>query len=255
MYQLHIRLAVSLYQKLTQTENTSNLIMSPTSVSLSPALLQLGARGNTLAQLEGTLGYSVNDAQVQDFLLHSQGGVSNSSQGMWLQQTCTLFIQSGVQLLPQFTQHAAAWANTNVVRANFSQPNQSHSQAERGGHGHAPAVPWFPPDESWPLQSGSSSVELSGSGEAQAEALWWGHHLQVVLVNTVAFRGVWQKQFLFTNTQNLPFILSDGTPIKVPMMYQAPEVSFAMVLLKRSRAPVFKADRPFLFLLRQVQTE
>lgn len=28
----------------------------------------------------------------------------------------------------------------------------------------------------------------------------------------------------------------------------------AMVLLKRSRAPVFKADRPFFFLLRQVST-
>ncbi|XP_054863024.1 probable serpin E3 isoform X4 [Amphiprion ocellaris] len=28
-----------------------------------------------------------------------------------------------------------------------------------------------------------------------------------------------------------------------------------MVLLKRSRAPVFKADRPFLFLLQQVHTE
>lgn len=27
-----------------------------------------------------------------------------------------------------------------------------------------------------------------------------------------------------------------------------------MVLLKRSRAPVFKADRPFLFLLRQINT-
>ncbi|XP_054863323.1 probable serpin E3 [Amphiprion ocellaris] len=92
-----------------------------------------------------------------------------------------------------------------------------------------PAVPWFPPDESWPLQSGSSSGELSGSGEAQAEALWWGHHLQVALVNTVAFRGIWQKQFLFTNSQNLPFILSDGTPIKVPMKYQAAEVSFGQL--------------------------
>ncbi|CDQ97614.1 unnamed protein product [Oncorhynchus mykiss] len=28
----------------------------------------------------------------------------------------------------------------------------------------------------------------------------------------------------------------------------------SMVLLKRSRAPVFKADRPFFFLLRQVST-
>lgn len=60
MGELHTRFAVSLYQTLTETENNSNLIMSPLSVSLSLGLLQLGARGNTLAQLEGTLGYNVN---------------------------------------------------------------------------------------------------------------------------------------------------------------------------------------------------
>lgn len=82
------------------------------------------------------------------------------------------------------------------------------------------------PDDTGPLQAGSSSGELSGSGEAQGEALWWGHRLQMALVNTVTFRGVWQKQFLFTNTQNLPFTLCDGTTIKVPMMYQATDVRF-----------------------------
>lgn len=86
--------------------------------------------------------------------------------------------------------------------------------------------PCYLTDETWHLLAGSSSGELSGSGEAQVEALWWGHRLQMALVNTVAFRGVWQKQFQFTNTQNLPFILSDGSAIKVPMMYQATEVSF-----------------------------
>lgn len=60
MRELHTRFAISLYQTLTETENNSNLIVSPISVSLSLALLQLGARGNTLAQLEGTLGYNVN---------------------------------------------------------------------------------------------------------------------------------------------------------------------------------------------------
>lgn len=73
------------------------------------------------------------DAQVQDFLLHSQSDISNTSQGMWLQQTCTLLIQSGVQLLTEFTQHAATWANTSVVRANFSQPNHTRGQLERTG--------------------------------------------------------------------------------------------------------------------------
>ena len=76
------------------------------------------------------------DAQVQDFLVHSQSDMDNSSQGMWLQQTCTLFIQSGVQLLTEFTQHAAAWSNTSVVRANFSQPNHTRSQLARAGHSH-----------------------------------------------------------------------------------------------------------------------
>lgn len=59
MAELHARFAVSLYQTLAETENSSNLIVSPLSVSVSLGLLQLGARGNTLAQLEGTLGYNV----------------------------------------------------------------------------------------------------------------------------------------------------------------------------------------------------
>uniref|UniRef100_A0A3P9JNB8 Serpin peptidase inhibitor, clade E (nexin, plasminogen activator inhibitor type 1), member 3 n=1 Tax=Oryzias latipes TaxID=8090 RepID=A0A3P9JNB8_ORYLA len=185
MRQLHHSFSISLYQTITQTENGSNLIVSPASVSFSLALLQLGARGNTRAQLEGVLGYSVKGG-----ILKKRFWVLNSSRDMWLQQTCTLFIQSGVQLLDEFTQGAAAWADTSVVRANFS-------------HG-----------------------EMSGSGEAQADTLWWGQRLQVALVNTVKFRGIWQKQFMFTNTQNLPFVLPDGSTIKVPMMYQAAEVRY-----------------------------
>lgn len=60
MRELHNRFAISLYQTLTETENNSNLILSPLSVSLSLALLQFGARGKTRSQLEGMLGYSVN---------------------------------------------------------------------------------------------------------------------------------------------------------------------------------------------------
>uniref|UniRef100_A0A3Q2PMU6 Serpin peptidase inhibitor, clade E (nexin, plasminogen activator inhibitor type 1), member 3 n=1 Tax=Fundulus heteroclitus TaxID=8078 RepID=A0A3Q2PMU6_FUNHE len=201
MRELHGRFAVSLYQTLTGTENSSNLIVSPASVSLSLALLQLGARGDTRAQLEATLGYNVNDAQVRDFLLHSQGDLSNSSQGTWLQQTCTLFIQSGVQLLAEFTQQAAAWANASVLRANLSQPHHARSRSEPAGNSHG-----------------------------NPDTLWWGRRPQVALVNTVAFRGVWQKQFMSSSTQNLPFILSDGSTIKVPMMHQAAEVRFGKSL-------------------------
>ncbi|XP_010864308.2 probable serpin E3 [Esox lucius] len=216
MGQLHTDFAVSLYQTLTETENNSNLIVSPTSVSLSLGLLQLGARGNTLAQLEEALGYDINDMHVQEFLSRSQGDSGNFSRGVQLRQASALFVQSGVQLLPVFTQRVAALGKSSLIRANFSQANHTRDQLEQYGHNQGGGEPL--------LASGSG--ELFGSGEAQGEASGWGRRLQMALVNTVNFRGVWQKQFLFTDTQNLPFTLSDGKTIKVPMMYQATEVNF-----------------------------
>lgn len=78
MEELHTRFAVSLYQMLTETENNSNLIVSPLSVSTSLGLLQLGARGNTLAQLEGTLGYNVNSGFHRRFF-----GVELEKKGLY----------------------------------------------------------------------------------------------------------------------------------------------------------------------------
>lgn len=62
--------------------------------------------------------------------------MANSSQLVWLQQTCTLFIQSGIQLLSDFAQHAAAWSNASVVQANFSQAKHTRSPLEQSSHSH-----------------------------------------------------------------------------------------------------------------------
>lgn len=56
--------SVSLYHALSEKHNSSNLIVSPASISLSLRLLQLGARGNTLAQLERITGYDINGETV-----------------------------------------------------------------------------------------------------------------------------------------------------------------------------------------------
>ncbi|XP_052463119.1 probable serpin E3 isoform X1 [Carassius gibelio] len=58
----------------------------------------------------------------------------------------------------------------------------------------------------------------------------------MALLSTVVFQGAWQKQFLFTNTQNLPFSLSDGRTVKVPMMYQSTEVNIGHFCLPSEHA-------------------
>uniref|UniRef100_A0A8C6V442 Serpin peptidase inhibitor, clade E (nexin, plasminogen activator inhibitor type 1), member 3 n=1 Tax=Neogobius melanostomus TaxID=47308 RepID=A0A8C6V442_9GOBI len=212
MKDLHSRFSLSLYQSVSSGPNRTNLILSPLSVSLSLGLLQLGARGNTLTQLEETLGYNVADAHVRDFLLLSRPAL-NSSEGVKLAQTCSLFVQSSVRIQNDFLHSAGSWADASVVHP-------------------------------WPLSGGSSSGELSGSGDPQPDAPWWPPRVQMALVNTVSFRGVWQKQFLFTHTQNLPFLLPDGTAIKVPMMHQASDVRFGQFRTGSERYTVL--ELPYL---------
>ncbi|XP_043105024.1 probable serpin E3 isoform X2 [Puntigrus tetrazona] len=206
-----MRFGVSLYQTLTETENNSNLIVSPASVSLCLGLLQLGARGNTLAQLEETLGYDVNDARVQDILSRPQGDLGNSSEGVQLQLANALFVQSGVKLLPEFTQHALGWGNSSLLSVNFSNPNHTHSRLQQ-----------------WTRSQSKADDHLQTKEEqlpSQEEASRQDSLLHMALLSTVVFHGAWQKQFLFTDTQNLPFSLSDGSTVKVPMMYQSTGVN------------------------------
>lgn len=63
------------------------------------------------------------DVRVQDFLLRSHGDAGNGSHSAALQQSCTLLLQRGVQLLSDFTRRAAAWTDGGVVRADLGQVN------------------------------------------------------------------------------------------------------------------------------------
>uniref|UniRef100_A0A8C9QUN0 Serpin peptidase inhibitor, clade E (nexin, plasminogen activator inhibitor type 1), member 3 n=1 Tax=Scleropages formosus TaxID=113540 RepID=A0A8C9QUN0_SCLFO len=187
--ELHSEFAVSLYQSLSATDNDSNLILSPLSVSVSLGLLQFGARGRTLVQLEEALKYDAN-GKTRDFLLRVQGDVGNSSQSAAVRVACGLFIQRGTPLCPAFTQHYQ-----NLTPPAHTLPNQ-------------------------PMWGNSS-----GWAEPPGDPVRWAEP-QMALVSTVAFRGTWQKQFQHAETQSLPFTLADGTVSKVPMMYQATDVLF-----------------------------
>ncbi|XP_061547123.1 probable serpin E3 isoform X1 [Phycodurus eques] len=220
--------AVALYRAVADARPDANLVVSPFGVAAALGLLQLGARGNTRVQLEAGLGYDVNDAQVRELLLlqwHAE--MSNSSspmapQGAWLRQTCILLVQRSIKLAAGFAQNVEAWADVSLMRDNHLQNNNTRK------------------DETWfPLQAGSSSGDLSGSGEVQhAEASSslsstsssLSSSQQMTVLSTVAFRGAWQKQFHAVNTHNLHFLLLDGTTIKVPMMHQATEVRFGQFL-------------------------
>ncbi|XP_060792699.1 probable serpin E3 [Neoarius graeffei] len=194
--------SISLYQALTEKDNSSNLVVSPASIFLSLRLLQLGARGNTLAQLERTTGYDTNEPSIQEAVSQTRCNLYNSSQGAWLQFSNTLLIQSGIQLQPEFTQNAMQWCNSSLISVNLSLPNHTQVRFQQ-----APTIR----DE---------------AKKEEMEASWLATVPHMALLSSVEFHGTWQKQFLFRGTQSLPFSLANGSTIKVPMMYQSTEVKF-----------------------------
>lgn len=54
--------------------------------------------------------------------------VTDSIQGTVVQLGCSLFVDVGVQLLPDFAERVARWANSSLLQTNLTDPNTTHIQ-------------------------------------------------------------------------------------------------------------------------------
>uniref|UniRef100_A0A8C9NDB6 Serpin family E member 3 n=1 Tax=Serinus canaria TaxID=9135 RepID=A0A8C9NDB6_SERCA len=196
--ELKTEFAISLYRQVSEAENRTNLVVSPASVAVSLELLQFGAQGNTFMELQDALGYSIHDQSVQDFMHAVDEAETDSSQGTVVQLGCSLLVDSGVQLSPDFAERAARWANSSLLQTNLTDPNTTHTQE------------WITTD----LTAGIGP-NLAGSSLSQ-----------VTLVSTLHFRSMWQKKFSFMDSQMLPFTTPEGSTLKVPTMHHTAEVNY-----------------------------
>ncbi|XP_071594760.1 serpin E3 [Heliangelus exortis] len=202
--ELKTEFAIKLYKHVSETENRTNLILSPASVAISLELLQFGAQGNTFAELQDALGYNIHDPSVEGFLHAADEGGTEPSPGRVVQLASSFFVDAGVQLSPHFVARVARWANSSLQQANFTDLNRTTAQIEewitgnlRDGDVHG-----------MPLESAGSPLS------------------QVTLVSTMYFKSTWQKKFSFMDTQMLPFTTAEGSTLKVPTMHHTDEVNY-----------------------------
>uniref|UniRef100_A0A8D0BDP7 Serpin family E member 3 n=1 Tax=Salvator merianae TaxID=96440 RepID=A0A8D0BDP7_SALMN len=206
---LNVKFALALYQNLAEADNGTNLVVSPASISLSLGLLQLGAQGNTFEQLKHALGYSLHDENIQNILHAIYKEMMNTSQDTAPQLACTLFIQSGIHLSPQFIEQAARWINNTVQQTNFSEPNRTAGQMNE----------WIATNIEGGETNGLSLKTIDSPLN------------QMAVVSTMYFKSTWRRKFTFTDTQTLSFTTSEGITQKVPTMYLTAEVNYGEFLL------------------------
>ncbi|XP_033368002.1 serpin B11-like isoform X3 [Parus major] len=224
---------LDLYKKLNRSAEDTNIVFSPMSISVALALIHLGAKNNTAAQIEKVLhvrkaggrmrlGYDHESAAAEmepEGSLESQPSFSECNkegdlnhkvfQELLLQLqnlgdkyvltlANNLFIQQGFELQQQFLMCSKELYGAMLETVNF------HGAVEAA---RRKINAWVESETQGKIK------ELFAPGVIDVHAL-------LVLVNVIYFKASWEHKFKEEKTVQRDFKLNQGRKKPVQMMYQ-----------------------------------
>uniref|UniRef100_A0A674GVL7 Serpin family B member 11 n=1 Tax=Taeniopygia guttata TaxID=59729 RepID=A0A674GVL7_TAEGU len=182
---------LDLYKKLNRSAEDTNIVFSPMSISVALALIHLGAKNNTAAQIEKV---NLNHKVFQELLLQLQ----NLGEKYVLALANNLFIQQGFELQQQFLMCSKELYGAMLQTVDF--------------HGAVEAA----------RRKINAWVESETQGKIKelfAPGVIDGHAL-LVLVNVIYFKASWERKFEEEKTVQRDFKLNQNRKKPVQMMYQ-----------------------------------
>jgi serine protease inhibitor len=190
--------AFDLYSKLQAHEG--NLGVSPYSIFIGLAMLSVGARENTAAQLAQALHFSLpqQDLHPTCAALISQL-VSGDTKGLYqLKVANAPWAQKGFKFLNTFSYMLGKNYRSQIHEVDFKDSTDDA----------------WATMQAWVMQQTKNKItDFFNSGILDEET-------QLVLVNAMYFKGKWASKFSPSRTKNIPFYLSKDTSIAVPIMHQ-----------------------------------
>ncbi|XP_066408479.1 alpha-1-antitrypsin-like [Molothrus aeneus] len=201
----HVKLAPSnadfafkLYKQIRDELGDGNIFFSPLSISTAFAMLTLGARSNTLRELQKGLSFNLTQMEEQEIHEAFQGILqllNDPHREDQLNMGNALFIDKQVELLQNFFDHVRNFYYVEPVYSNFQNLPRAIKEinmyVETKTHGKI--------------------VDLVKSLDSETV---------MVLINYVFFRGSWERPFNSLNTRDDDFFLDAKNSVKVKMMHQ-----------------------------------
>ena len=202
--QSSLAFATALFQKLAEIE-AGNFAFSPASIQIALALACAGARGETAAQMQRAVQLQGDDASMRRAFSEQMARWNADNNGLELSVANRMFLDDRYELLESFMSLAARDYQAGVERVPFG----TRPEAARAGVNR------------WVLKATRSKIrELLPRGSV--------HDITaLVLANAVYLKGKWEHAFRKRSTRPEEFFLASGGSVKVPMMYQKREFSYA----------------------------
>jgi serpin B len=180
---------------------SSNIVISPSSLSIALSMLELGAKGNTEAQIARALGSGHLTAEQQSAgwsALSAEVAQAGAADGIDVQSANSLWLQKGLAMDPSFMSDLSRYFASGVWQVNFASDPAAAVDALNA----------------WVAQQTHGRITALFNPGAIT------NQTALVLANAVYFKAAWEQPFDDT-TSNGAFHLSTGATISVPFMHTA----------------------------------
>ncbi|KAM6171910.1 plasma serine protease inhibitor-like [Erethizon dorsatum] len=188
--------AFELYRALASTSPGQNVVFSPLSVSTILAILSMGAKGNTQAQILRALGFDPQRQVMTEFHYSFQRlllGLTQHRNGFELNLGNTLFIDKGLVIDNVFRLAVMATYLADTYSTNFGDPAAAQKQI----------------NDYLARQTQGKIVDLIQNLDSTDI---------MVMVNYVFFKAKWEIGFNNKTTQVQDFYVTPEKKLQVPMM-------------------------------------
>uniref|UniRef100_A0A674MNH3 Serpin B6 n=1 Tax=Takifugu rubripes TaxID=31033 RepID=A0A674MNH3_TAKRU len=189
--------SLALFRKLSDNDTTANIFYSPFSISSALAMVLLGARGNTAAQMSEV--HHSNPAAVDK--------TSSSNPGYHTGVANRLYGEQSYQFVEDFLGSTKKHYRAELESVDF----RAAAETSRSNI------------NSWVEKQTEGKIkDLLAKGIVTGDT-------RLVLVNAIYFKGNWDKQFKEKATRDATFHISKNSTKPVKMMQQTSEFPFTFI--------------------------
>ncbi|XP_037375066.1 leukocyte elastase inhibitor-like [Talpa occidentalis] len=198
---------LELLRTLSEDSPGGNLFFSPLSISSALAMVFLGTRGNTAAQLSKTLHFDAAE-KIHSRFQSLMAAVTKPDASYVLKLANRLYGEKTYNFLPEFLASTQELYGAELASVDFQGSCEGARKVINA---------WVKG------QTEGKIPELLAAGMVD-------HMTKLVLVNAIYFKGTWQDEFRKEETRDAPFRLNKKDTKIVKMMYQKKYLPFGYIL-------------------------
>ncbi|XP_036207784.1 leukocyte elastase inhibitor-like [Myotis myotis] len=200
------RFAVDLFRTLKDSNPSGNIFISPVSISSALAMVFLGARGTTEAQMSKTLHFDAVK-EIHSSFQSLNADINKRGAPYILKLANKLYGEKTYEFLPEFLASTQKMYGAELASVDFQRASEDARMVI---------------NEWVKGQTEGKIPELLAAGMVDDMT-------KLVLVNAIYFKGNWQEKFSKEATTDTPFRLNKKDTKTVKMMYQKSKFPFGYI--------------------------